>query len=44
MAFLKTPLLDFDLDLAYAMGNKLGREFQTWIQDNPDKGAKIRVN
>jgi len=34
---------DFDRDLAFEMGEKLGREFQIWVQDNPDKGAKIRA-
>ena len=35
---------DFDLDLAYAIGNNFGKEFQTWVQDNPNKGAKLRVS
>jgi len=34
---------DFDIDLAYEMGNKFGKEYQTWVQDNPNEGAKNRA-
>jgi len=34
---------DFDLELAYEIGYNFGKEFQTWVQDNPDKGAKFRA-
>ena len=36
-------LSDFAINLAYEIKDDFGRNFQTWLDDNKDKGSHVKV-